>query len=405
MLNIGEIKGAKAQSKPYKLADQGGMYLEVKPTGTKTFCYKYRIAGKEGKLTIGTYPEISLAEARELHLEAKKQVALGIKPQSKRVQIKQSSEQVSKDSFSVLATEWFTIKKQQVSARSANNIESHLRLHLIPFFNDMDISTIKPSDALKFIQSLDVQGKKTTARQSLGIGSQIFRHAIITLRAELDPFAPLAGYIKKAETEHARNLGDNELKLLLDSIANYSGRGFIREALILHTTLAFRSKNTIELKWKDVDFEKKMITLDKSEMKSKRTFETPIPDSLIPILKSLKKLTAQSEWVFPSPINYRNHISDRSLNAAIQYATKQKKYGVITSHDLRATFSTRAHEQGDFDFHIIESQLAHAYGDSTTRSYNHSTYIAQRTSLINWYSQFLSQVCPDFYRDRFIIDE
>jgi hypothetical protein len=160
MLNIGEIKGAKAQSKPYKLADQGGMYLEVKPTGTKTFCYKYRIAGKEGKLTIGTYPEISLAEARELHLEAKKQVALGIKPQSKRVQIKQSSEQVSKDSFSVLATEWFTIKKQQVSARSANNIESHLRLHLIPFFNDMDISTIKPSDALKFIQSLDVQGKK-----------------------------------------------------------------------------------------------------------------------------------------------------------------------------------------------------------------------------------------------------
>ncbi|QHQ16460.1 tyrosine-type recombinase/integrase [Pectobacterium parmentieri] len=384
-LNARQIETAKPQDKEYKLTDGAGLYLLIKPNGAKYWRLKYRVVGKEKKLSIGVYPDISLAEARLKREEARKIVASGGDP-SEQKQVERQAKKINIDNtFKAIALEWHEYKRPNWSKGYAEDLMEAFENDIFPDIGKRPIAEIKPLEMLISLRKLEKRGVLDKLRKIRQACNQVFRYAIVTGRAENNPASELASALPPPKSTHYPHLLPDELPDFLRALSTYSGSKITQLATRILMLTGVRTIELRQAEWKEFDFEKRLWEVPKERMKMRRPHLVPLSDQVIDALQQLQAVTGRYNLVFPG----RNDITKPMSEASINQVLKRIGYhGKATGHGFRHTMSTILHEQG-YNTAWIELQLAHVDKNTIRGTYNHAQYLDQRRGMLQWYGDFI----------------
>ena len=384
-LNARQIETAKPQDKEYKLTDGAGLYLLIKPNGAKYWRLKYRVAGKEKKLSIGVYPDISLAEARLKREEARKIIASGGDP-SEQKQVERQAKKINIDNtFKAIALEWHEYKRPNWSKGYAEDLMEAFENDIFPDIGKRPVAEVKPLEMLTTLRKLEKRGVLDKLRKIRQACNQVFRYAIVTGRAENNPASELASALPPPKATHYPHLLPNELPDFLRALSTYSGSKITQLATRILMLTGVRTIELRQAEWKEFDFEKQLWEVPKERMKMRRPHLVPLSDQVIDALQQLHAITGRYNLVFPG----RNDITKPMSEASINQVLKRIGYhGKATGHGFRHTMSTILHERG-YNTAWIELQLAHVDKNTIRGTYNHAQYLEQRRAMLQWYAKYI----------------
>jgi integrase len=384
-------KHAKASDgKPFKLSDEKGLFLLVKPQADgcgKWWRFKYRFEGKEKLLSLGTYPETSLAQAREKRDEARKQIAAGIDPGENRKAVKAAKAESAANSFEVIAREW-GLKKVENWEEKNHRSKRMLERNVFPWLGGKPIAEILPKDILACLRRVEEHGTIETAHRTLQICGQVFRYAVATGRVDRDITHDLKGALPPAKGEHFAAITEpKEVAELLRAIDGYQGSLPAVCALKLAPLVFVRPGELRAMQWQDVN-------LDTAEWrffvsKTKVQHIVPLSRQAVAILQELYPLTGRGRYAFPSERtpNGDRCMSENTINAAL----KRLGYGKdkMTGHGFRAMARTILDEVLSVRPDFIEHQLAHAVRDPNGRAYNRTAHLSERHKMMQQWADYL----------------
>jgi integrase len=380
------IRKTKPTDKPQKLADGGGLYLLLNPNGSRWWRYKYRFEGKEKLLSFGTYPETSLADAREKHAVARKQLQAGIDPGAHRKAAKAAGEERSANSFAVIAQEWLA-KQQNMSPATLEKARWTFDSLVNPWIGNRPISEIDAPEMLKLLHRIEERGAHETAHRTKQRCGQIFRYAIATGRARHDPTADLRGALTPVKVQHRAAITDPaKVSELLRAIDGYTGSFVVRSALRLAPLLFVRPGELRQAEWTEFDLDAAEWRIPASKMKMRELHIVPLPHQAVAILRELHPLTGGSTYTFPGERSRQRPMSDAAVNAALRRMGFDKD--TMTGHGFRAMASTRLNEMG-WSPDVIERQLAHAERNKVRAAYNRAQYLAERQKMMQTWADYL----------------
>jgi integrase len=383
------IRTAKPGEKPYKLADERGLFLLINPNGAKWWRLKFRVEGKEKALSLGTYPDTSLKEARSKRDEARKQLAEGIDPSQQRKAIKAAREGVTANSFEVICREWLENKRSNIEEAQYKKALARLEKDVFPWMGSRPIAEITAPEVLAVLRRIDARGARYTAHKAKSEISQCFRYAIATGRAERDPCPDLRGAIPAPKTENRPAITDPKAAgELLRAIDGFKGTFVVRCALLLAPLLFVRPGELRKATWDGFD-------LDKGEWryfinKTKTEHLVPLASQAVAILRELHALTGHGSYVFPGR-DPKRPMSDAAVNAALRrmgYDTKTE----ITGHGFRAMARTILHEELHIKPEVIEHQLAHQVADALGTAYNRTKFLKDRKIMMQQWASYLDKL-------------
>ncbi len=381
-------KSAKPAEKPYKLADGGGMYLEIMPNGSKYWRLKYRFTGKEKRLALGVYPETSLADARERREQARKVLAAGNDPGEVKKEAKRLATLQAENSFEAIAREWHENQLARWNAHHAASVWRRLEVNIFPAIGSRPIVSITAPELLAAIRIIEKRGAHDVSHRSLQTTGQVFRYAIATGRAERDISADLRGALKTAKKNHYAHLETSELPEFLRKLEAYDGE---RQTLLGLKLMVLMFVRTGELRgawWKEVDFDKAEWRIPAERMKAKEPHIVPLSRQTIAALRELKQLTGHGELLFPSRSNAHKCISENTLLYAIY---RMGYHNRTTTHGFRALASTILNEMG-FRPDVIERQLAHGERNKVRAAYNHAQYLPERKKMMQHWADYIDGI-------------
>lgn len=387
-LTARQISTAKPTEKPYKLSDGGGLYLLVNPNGSRYWRMKYRYAGKEKLLSIGVYPDVTLAEARDKRTEAKRMLAAGDDPSEVKQAAREAKSLAVNNSFELLALEWHEHKKPNWSSGYADDILEYLRKDIFPYIGKKAVTDIKPMTMLSVLKKMEERGVLDKLKKTRQACRQIFTYAIITGRAEFNPVADLAGALKTPKQQHFPHLMPAQIGPFIQAVNAYTGSKVTRAATLL---LMYTSVRTIELRaseWAEFDLDNDLWQIPKERMKMRRPHLVPLSQQVKSHLLELKEITGWGKYVFPGRNDARKPMSEASINQVIK---RIGFAGRVTGHGFRHTMSTVLHEKG-FNSAWIEAQLAHADRNTIRGTYNHAQYLDGRREMLQWYADYLDEL-------------
>ena len=389
-LNDQKIKKAKPQEKPYKLTDGKGLYLLIKPNGGKYWRLDYAIDGKRQTLSIGTYPAITLARAREIATHARQQKANGIDPGQAKKQAKTERKTARLNNFHAIAMQWHTANLHRWKTHNATRIAKQLENDVFPYLGDKQLNEINVADVKATLSRIVERNAAATAEKVRQWIAAIYAYAAILELTDRNPAAVLRGTLAKPQTRHLPALPETELtefyfRLLTANITQQN-----RIAMLLLILTFARSTEFRGGKWEEIDFQAATWTIPAGRMKHEKTKPKPphiIPfsDWAIELLTELYALTGHTPYLFPSRTAQTGVISEVTLNTII----KRLGYGgIATPHGFRSLASSILNEQG-FNPDAIERQLAHIPSDKVRAAYNRAEYMAERTKFMQWYSDHI----------------
>lgn len=381
-----KVRTAKPLDKPYKLADGGGLYLLVNANGSRYWRMKYRVMGREKLLSIGVYPDVSLAVARQKRDEARRSLAAGDDPGAIKKAEKQARKIATANTFEAIAREWHKAKADRWSLRYREEIISTFEKDIFPYIGIKPIADIKPLELLETLKRMEKRGaleKMRKVRQRCG---EVFRYAIITGRAEYNPAPDLAGALAVHKKQHLPFLTAQELPSFLEDLAGYTGSVITKTATYLLMYTGVRTQELRFARWQDIDLENGMWEVPAEHMKMRRPHKVPLSRQAISLLKQLKPITGHYPYIFIGRNDQRKPISKESINQVIELLGYK---GRLTGHGFRHTMSTILHEQG-FNSAWIELQLAHVDKNAIRGAYNHAQYLEGRREMMQWYADYLS---------------
>lgn len=394
-LNDKAVSAAKPGEKDYKLADGDGLHLLVKTNGSKLWRLKYRIAGKEKLLSFGQYPVVSLKNAREWALEARKLLAAGLDPMQvkKEAQIaaiaSASAPAEALETVEAIAREWFEKFSPQWVDSHASKIIRRLERDLFPYFKGVGINTVKPIELLAVLRRVEARGALETAHRLLQNCGQIWRYAVSTGRAEYDVTVSLRGALPPARETHLGAITEpSEIGKLLRNIDEYKGSEVVRHALKLAPLVFVRPGELRQSKWEEFDLAEKLWLIPAGRMKAKRPHVVPLSDQTAAVLQELRKVH-ESEYLFPSPQSATRCLSDNGILSAIRrmgYMSEE-----MTGHGFRAMASTNLEQLG-YDVRLIELQLAHVDQDQVRAAYKRETHmlrLEERKKMMQHWADYL----------------
>ncbi|EPB0511436.1 TPA: tyrosine-type recombinase/integrase [Salmonella enterica] len=387
-LTARQISTAKPTEKPYKLSDGGGLYLLVNPNGSRYWRMKYRYAGKEKLLSIGVYPDVTLAEARDKRTQAKRILAAGDDPSEVKQAEREAKNLAVNNSFELLALEWHEHKKPNWSSGYADDIMEYLRKDIFPYIGKKAITDIKPITMLSVLKKMEERGVLDKLKKTRQACRQIFTYAIITGRAEFNPVTDLAGALKTPKQQHFPHLMPTQIGPFIHAVNTYSGSKVTRIATLL---LMYTSVRTIELRaseWTEFDLDNDLWQIPKERMKMRRPHLVPLSRQVKSHLLELKEITGWGKYVFPGRNDAHKPMSEASINQVIK---RIGFAGKVTGHGFRHTMSTILHEKG-FNSAWIEAQLAHADRNTIRGTYNHAQYLDGRRDMLQWYADYLDEL-------------
>ena len=384
------IRTLKARDRIYKCTDSHGLYLEVRPTGSKLWRYKYLYLGKDKRIALGCYPEIGLAEARRKRDDVKRKLHEGIDPAAERKREKLLAIYKGANTFGDLAKEYIDKMVAEGLATTTTTKANWLLDQLAPIAGQ-PIADLKPIDILAALKRLEAKGKLETARRCRSFASRVFRYAAATGRAEADPTSLLKGALITPKTKHHSAILDPEaVGELLRSIDAYSGNLITRLAMKISPHVMARPGEIRQALWSEFDFEKAVWKIPAERMKMRRPHAVPLSGQVLAYLKELRELTGPDGFVFPAFHTSRRPLCENTINQAFRrmgYAV-----GEVTAHGLRTTASTLLNESGRWSPDAIERSLAHADSDSVRGIYNRGAYWEERVAMHQWWSEYLDEL-------------
>lgn len=386
-----QIRTAKPKEKDYKLSDSEGLFLLVANTGGKRWRFKYRFSGKEKLLALGTYPDISLQEARTKLREARNMLANGYDPGAERRALKEAQgEQAvnAENTFEVVAREWQDKFSGTWATRHAETIISRLKRDVFPWLGSRPISEIKAPDLLTVLRRVEGRGALESAHRIRMICGQVLRYAVATGRAERDCTTDLRGALPPVQEKHHAALTEpGKVAALLRAIDGYDGTMTVKCALKLAPMLFVRPGELRQMEWAEVDLDNAQWNIPAEKMKMNQPHIVPLAEQAVSILKDLQPLTGSGRYVFPCPRSPLRAMSNNAINAALRrmgYTSDE-----MTGHGFRAMARTILDEVLQVRPDFIEHQLAHAVRDPNGRAYNRTTHLAERGKMMQTWADYL----------------
>ena len=387
-----KIRNTKPGTKPIKLTDAAGLYLEVRPTGTKLWRYRYRISGKENLFAIGEYPIIGLSAARAARSDARELVKMGIHPAHHRQEAKKAILSENKNSFEAVAREWIGKKKASWTPYYARQVERFLTANVFPHIGKLPIRKVTAGHLLVIIRNVEERGAATVAGLIRQWSSAIFRYAVATLRADHDPAAALKGAIHRPRTKHAKPLSQDQVADFAVALKSYGGYRTTKIALNLLLLTFVRTKELREAEWKEFDFERADWRIPARRMKKREPHIVPLSSQALALLKELHTYSGGRKYLFPNHRSPEKCMTATTLNRALERMGFNGKNSIgFSAHGFRATASTILNEKG-FRADAIERQLAHAERNKTRASYNQAEYLAERRAMMQSWADLIDHL-------------
>jgi integrase len=387
LLKDTHIKNAKPAERAFKLSDGEGLHLEIKPNGSKLWRLRYRLHGKESVFSIGKYPAVSLAKARECKTEARELIAKGVNPSLHRKQEKVRLSHESRNTFKAVAEEWLERNAEVWADKTYLQRERLLLSDVYPSIGSLPIRAVAPTQILEIIQRVERRAPAMAIIVQQAI-SAIFRLAVVTLRAENDPTISMRGVLKSRKTIHHQILKASELPAFLQAVDDYQGFFTNQLALQLSLFTLARSNEVLQAAWEEFDLENGKWTKPANKVKKREEHIVPLSIQAIELLHRLQLLTGHREYLFPNRSDPRKPASKGVLwKAFVSMGYKDR----FTPHGLRGTGSTILNEMG-YRPDVIEKQLDHSERDQTRASYNHAEYFEERRTMMQEWASYLDSL-------------
>ncbi|MES2324875.1 MAG: integrase arm-type DNA-binding domain-containing protein [Pseudomonadota bacterium] len=392
-----QVRNAKPKDKPYTLADGGGMYLEVAPTGSKIWRMAYRQPnGKNTRMTFGAYPEVTLLDARQKRMDAKKQKAAGTDPaQAKRID-KISKATASANTFEAVAREWHANKLDTWQERTATNIMHRLEVDIFPLIGRHPIAEIKAPVILDVLRQIEKRGALDMAKRQGQVCGQIFRYAIASGKADTDPVPSLRGALKPSTSGHHAAITADELPEFLRAFEKIEGRMFVPTKVMFRLMMMtfVRTSELTETPWSEIDLENESWVIDWHRMKMGKKKVNPrkvnhhvfLPKQGWELLRELHGITGGNRYLFP---NMRDHTKP-ATNFGILAAVKRMGYGgKMTGHGFRSLAMGVIKERLGYRHEVVDRQLSHASGDTYGEAYDRAMFLDERRVMMQQYADYL----------------
>lgn len=388
-----KIRAVKPRKKDYKLFDGNGLFLLVSKSGGKWWRVKYRFGGKERKLSVGAYPDVSLKEARNRCLELRKQLEVGIDPSEARKNEIQAAS--GADSFETIARAWWkeTAPKKRWKPTYCESILNRLDQHVFPWIGKRRIDEIDAPELLQVFRRVESQGALELAHRTKQYCGQIFRYAVAHRLAKYDPTPSLQGAMPSPKGKHYAAIKDpKKFAELLWEIEEYAGQIVTKGALRLLPLVFVRSSELRLAQWSEFDLDRALWRIPAERMKMKTEHLVPLSRQAVAILRELEPLTNRGgtpNYVFPAVASRLRPLSENTINQALRRMGYDKTQ--MTGHGFRTSASTLLHELG-WEHHLIEMQLAHAERNSVSAAYNFAQYIPKRTEMMQAWADYLDML-------------
>jgi integrase len=386
-----KIRQAKAANKPIKITDSNGLYIEVKPSGSKLWRYRYELGGKENVFAIGEYPEVSLQAARAERDAARALVKKGTHPaHARRVELTTSIE-VGRETFKAICDEWLGKMRKLWTLKHYDEVSRMMVADTYPSIGSLPIRTITARHILAVMQRVEERGSPSVAIKVRQYISSAFQYAVITQRADADPASVLRGAVIKPTIQHSRDLAKEEISAIYRTMPFYKSR---RTVLALKLLMMFftRTSELVCADWDEFDLEIDEWRIPPHKIKARRLHVVPVSRQAKAILLELREMYGAKGFLLPTlHSNTKNgHMSRATVNHAMRYLLPNHPEP-ITGHDFRATASTYLHEMGWRD-EVIEIQLAHKDKNQTRAAYNHAKYLPERREMMQAWSDWLEAI-------------
>ncbi len=382
-----EIKGKKPKNKLYRIADSGGLCLEVSPAGGKLWRWRYNFQGKGQMLALGKYPDVSLAEARKLRDEAREQAKSGQHPMRLRKAQKLRRMQEGENTFERTARRWFELREGKLNKKYHKQCLERLEQLVFPIIGDLPVAEITIPDVVSVVEKIGNRGTIETAKRMKQLMGQIFRYAAQRGLCQHNPAADLRDILPSAEEKHHACIPLSELPELLKAI-DARENDLSKSAMQLLALTFVRTGELIGAKWGEIDWDREEWHIPKERMKMKRPHTVPLSRQTLIILKELRKITGDKPYLFYSAASKSKHISNGTVLMALRRMGYQNR---MTGHGFRAIASTTLNEKG-YKPDVIERQLAHGEKDKIRGAYNHAEYALERKKLMQDYADILDEV-------------
>ncbi len=384
-----KIRQSKATDKVLKLTDGNGLYLEVKPNGSKLWRYRYKIAGKENLFAIGEYPAVSLQDARKARDDARELVKQGIHPSHARQSTLANQLAKNANTFEAITREWLEKKVGKWSPYYHKQATSCLEQNAFPKIGRLPIRNVTAAHLLEILQIMEKRGAETYALQLRQWCSAIFRHAVVTLRADADPAAALKGAIHRPQVNHSKAMSVDTIGDFKAKLDKYGGN---RTTVLAMRLMLYTFVRTVELRkapWEEFDLDGAEWKIPAERMKMRRLHVVPLPRQAVELLRELHKITGAGTWLFPNFRRPDDVMSATTINRALEHMGYAS--GLWTGHDFRATASTQLHEMG-YRPEVIERQLAHVEENKTKAAYNHAEYLTERREMMQAWADWIDSI-------------
>jgi integrase len=382
------VRSAKPAGKAYKLADGGGLYLLVTPSGGRLWRFKYRMHGVEKKLSLGRYPDVPLGAARKLRDAAREAARAGNDPATAKRRNRIAAKVAAGTTFGDVALEY--IEKAEREGRAPATLAKlrWSRQWLLPAIGHRPVDQVEPHELLAVLKKQEVRGNLETAKRTRAFASRVFRYAIVTARVKTDPAALLRGAVAAPKPRHlAAIITANRVSELLRAIDKYSGQPATRLALSLSPHVFVRPGELRQAEWTEIDFAAAVWRIPATRMKKRREHVVPLSRQSLAILEQARALTGNGKYVFPALGKRDRPLSENTVTAALRRMGFSADE--MTAHGFRAMASTLLNESGKWSPDAIERALAHKDGDQVRAAYHRGAHWNERVAMAQWWSDHL----------------
>lgn len=394
-LTAKQVESAKPKNKLRSLSDSHGLILQVPVKGAKRWRYRYYFEKKEQMLSLGTYPQVTLKEARKLRDAFKVQIDNGINPSVLRKKQKQGNTEKNANTFYAITQSWIQKHLAIRSAKHRQTTLSRLKRDVLPFLGNIPIEDINTQDMLGVINRIENRGAMETARRVRALCAQIFRYAVALEKTDKNPADNVREFLAPLPTltkHHAALTAPKDVSQLMKAIHAFEGHFVTACALKITAYTFLRSSEVRFATWDEIDLENKEWRIPASRMKSKQMHIVPLSKQALEALADLQPLTQHCDYIFPSVRTDSRPLSENTINAALRRMGFTKEQ--MTCHGFRGMASTILNEN-DWRRDYIERQLAHIERNKVRAAYNHAEYLPQRRKMMQWYATYLDQLSKE----------
>ncbi|MGX5858283.1 tyrosine-type recombinase/integrase [Dyadobacter jiangsuensis] len=390
------IKHVQPKEKSFKIFDGAGLFIEVMPNGSKLWRFKYTYHGKEKRISLGQYPTVSLAEARNQRFQLRKQLTADLDPSIEKQKLRLHNLLNAENTFKAVAVEWHATKQNTWTKKHSENVMRKLEKNVFPFLATYPIHDLQAPELLVVLRKIEERGSLEIASRTRTICSQIFRFGIQTGRCNRDVAHDLRGALKTRRRQHFASIEPREIPNFLLAVERNDIRIFprTRRAIKLSMLTFVRPGELRQARWSEIDWGINQWIIPAERMKMRRAHIVPLSLQAITILKEQQQEVAHlnTDLVFPSQINIHKPMSDNTARLALQQMGYKDR---LTPHGFRALARTTIRERLNYAPDIIEAQLAHKASGPLGEAYNRAQFLEQRRQMMQDYADYLGSLISD----------